>query len=136
MEQTKQKRYDLEKTFKEKLKLFFMIVRPGNIPAIPKERAIGVIAYRPEEAIKKGTEDFAPDKSGLVAIWKGDYVEMEELMKGAGMMKQEVSSQPQPKPTRKPMGKDKFKWSLQLAKDEYLTSQKDKKDLERIIKKI
>ncbi len=122
-----QKSYFLEKIFKEKLKIYFveLLLNPRQ-----REGIRGIIAYRPDEALDIAKKRFSDNKK-TISLNQNDFMYVEEVLEVVGDRKEK--EQPQ-KPQKS--NKEQFKWSLQLAKDEYVKSKEDKKVLEKIIEKI
>ena len=132
-------KYDMERAFKEKLKLFFIIVRFAHIQ---KERVVGVVAYKQEDAMRKMDDDYK-DQSGVSFVSYGDFVLIEEILSSINVKgvvikqsipltpKFEKDSEPQPV-----LGVGAFKSSLLLVLNEYVKEGKDQKELRRIVSNI
>ena len=134
-------KYEIEKEFKEKLKIYFLIVRPANISPIQNERAIGVVAYKTDEAIKKAQQNWSAP--GMVIISHGDYVLMDEILSKVNVEGLTIIEAPQIRDEIQPgqiiqprMGIQGFKEGLLLAMNEYVKEEEDKKSLKRIIENI
>ena len=134
-------KYPFKKNFSESLKLFFIIIRPAAIPEIPNERAVGVVAYRSMDALKKAQGDYG-DKTMRAILHPNDFMDVEELIKRVNA--KEADSEV--KPSRKQFSEEKmtithdigfdgFKSGLLFAVDKYLKEKKDKEQMKELIKK-
>lgn len=142
-EETEEERIKLEKEFKEKLKLYLIIMRPIDSPAITVERAVGVLAYRPVDAIAKAQQIWGGE--GIGTVYHGDYILMEQLL--SLLDEEEIEERKEKTKARKKKTSQKtenqpkmpletFKASLLMVMNEYVEDEKDRKTLARIIKKI
>ena len=139
MEKIQQKKYEIKKTFNEALKIYFLIVRPAIIPPIMNERAIGVVAYKVEDAVEKAREDYATP--GMTAISHNDYISVEDMLKKINVEGITIVSAPQSprdvKPEKKPtIGLEGLKAGLLLAMEEYVKNKEDQEHLKRIVSNL
>lgn len=136
------KLFPLKKTYEEDLKIFFMAVRtnPNHLGIEPgKEKFIGVVAYRHDDAIKKAGQVYGADwKTGLGVYSNGDFetianlfatIDGPELRK---LIKDELNEQEPPKK----MAPETFKASLLLTAEEYVSDPNDRKELKRIVQNV
>lgn len=137
-------KYNIEKDFKEKLKIFFMIVRPAMHPPIQGEKVIGVVAYRPEDAMRKAKDEHDAQQ-GLTIISYGDNVSIVELLSRINVegvtVAAPIAEVPQmPKFEKAPvMGIEGLKSGLLYILNEKTIEgieEKDQEDLKRIIGNI
>lgn len=133
----------LNREIKERLKLFYFIVRPKKYSAVPDEHSHGVISYRVDDAVNFLTQKILPSvrptscsPMDLGIIWTGDFIYFDELMgKVEGQEAIRFVTPKEPVVTPQPkMGVEQFRHSLMLALDQFVENEKDKKDLTRILK--
>jgi len=135
MNQTQPTKYDLEKHFKEKLKLFLMSIRPLNAPIIQNEKLTGIVGYRENDAMNKARTIY--NVPGFKILHNaGDNIPIEELLRrikveGVTIAEPQTIVNLPVKPS-----KEQFVNNLKLFADEMVTSDTDKKVLKRIIGKI
>jgi len=132
-------KYSLEKDFKEKLKIFFMAVRPGPPNFLSDERFVGIISYTHDSAFQKGNEIFLKDKSkNLSLISHGDYELMENILGNLELVGKAIVIEKEKiieKPAEK-IGIEQFKNSLKLILNDYIKDENDRIFLARIINTI
>lgn len=139
-QQIEPKKLEIEKDFKEKLKLYFIIIRPGIYPPIPNEHVKGILAYRTEDALARAKQD--EEQPGLAFIYTGNYIYVDELLKRIKTEGVTIISTPKktvPQAIMYPpskIGLEGFKVGLKMAAEEYLEDEKDKKKAKELINKI
>ena len=138
------KKYEIEKDFKtrEKLRIFFLIIRPRNIPRIEHERVIGVIAYRHDEALEKIRKDYLEKNPSFESLLhEKDYIYVEDVLKVINVEGITIINVPEVLKDVKPdqiiptIGFEAFKSGLLFAVDKYLKEKKDKEQMRKLIKK-
>ena len=132
-------KFKLKKDFEEKLKIYFLFVKDDQ--AMPHGQIIGaIVAYRPEDALTKARQDY-PNKN---IFWQGQFVTIEDLLKmlyseeGIITIKiepKEISFQKERILPQK-LNKEQFVQGLQLATDEFVKDENDKKNIKEALKKI
>lgn len=133
-------KFPLSRTAEERLKMFYMIVRPDTTPLIKNERVRGVIAYRPEDAIGFIKETEPVPRMSIV--WTGNYDFIDDILKKTKEEKTEGGEVESTTPTEQPKklpSKQQFLWNIQLVSDEMtegVIKEEDQENLKRIIKTI
>ena len=146
----------LEKSYRERLKIFFLITRPMKKepekkgwfrflkkekgPFLPdgmamnkEEHVNGILAFRPEEAMEFIKPKIKPD---MMIIWTGDFAFVDEIMRKIGETeKKEVKIELVSTPTPR-MGFDNWKNSILMMANEYIEDEAKRKTLIEIISLI
>jgi len=133
-----------EKIGEEKLKIFFMGIRPFQFSFIGNERFIGIVAFDEKEALKKATELYLKDTSNMMVLSHSeDFEYIDNLLKHLDLKSLDGNPLIIEKPVYidKPIqqitiGKESFITGLKMAKEEFIKNENDKKELERIINTI
>jgi hypothetical protein len=133
------KKYNIQKDFKEELKVFLFVVRPSNCVVNP-EKLVGVLGYRSEDVIKTAGQQFCPPGSGLVAFSHGDYIPVSKILeavKGKTSF-EKINIKPVVQPIISPpkYSKEQFISGLLLVCDDFVKNKNDKKEIKRIISGI
>jgi hypothetical protein len=130
--------FEMEREFREKLKIFLFFVKTENIvPDSEKEKIGMIIAYRPQDAIDKAIVEY-PGKN---IFYQGQSMEVEEFIKGVAWVgnmsdiKKEVELPLQPAIKTEDLSKEKFKAGLLLVLNKF-TKEDDKETLLKIINNI
>ncbi len=134
---TKQTKYDLEKDFKEKLRLFLMSVRPILSPPIAVEKLVGIVGYRERDAMMKAQKEYATP--GLkIAYNAGDSILIEDLMRTIKLEGVTIAESPVETTINMPIKptKEQFVNNLKLFADDFVDDEEDRKVLKKIINKI
>jgi len=134
-------RLPMEKEFKEKLKLFLLVVQPAIFPDVPNLHVSAQLAYRYEDALLK-TKETMPKEMSI--YFNGDFVIIEKLLEaiqevegGVKIESPGVIPLPSPSPAAAPlMGFEAFKAGLLMCLHEYVYEEQDVQDLQRILNKI
>jgi len=129
----------LQREQKSRLRLFAIISRPSNWPALPGEKVWMILAFGPEEAMEKAKAEVkAVNPLNQAIIYTGDFCWMDELIrKIKGGEVGVASAQPSTIVLQTPpMGVEGFRAGLLMARDEYIKDEEDKKTLDRIIKSL
>ncbi len=124
---------------KARLRLFSIISRPSQWPALPGEKVWMILAFGPEEAIERTKAEVkAINPMEQSIIYTGDFCWMDELIRKTkgGEAGVTIAQPPTIVLQTPPMGIDGFKASLLMAKDEYLEKKEDRETLDRIIKSL
>lgn len=137
---TQPQKLEIEKSFKEKLKLYLFIVRPDNILPHPNERLAGIIGYRIEDAIVRAKQDHA--KPGMGIIYTGDFIYIKDLIKLVG--KEATTIQKEPILEKEPFlkefipvtNREQFIWNLNLLNDYYIENEEDRENVKKAIKNL
>ena len=146
----------LQKDYRERLKIFFIITRPmqrkpekkgwfGFLkkekgPFLPdgmmmnkEEHVNGILAYRPEEAMEFIKSKIKPD---MMILWTGDFAFIDEIIKKVGEVerrdiKMEVVSVQTPR-----MNFDGWKNSVLMMANEFVQDEAQRKTLIEIVSLI
>jgi len=140
----------LSRNVDERLKIFYIIVRPDSIPItcakcnhqfklnlrlLNGEAVRGIVSYRPEDAlaIVKGKEG----KIGYSIIWTGDFSYVDEIVNRVSPKPVEPMIIKQP--VEEPQTKEQFLWNILMVSDNMVAgalTDKEKVEFKRIVKKI
>ena len=133
--------YELEKQFKEKLKIYFFCARTANplTPQVINERFFGVVGYRQEDAFKRANEMYK-DVPQTAIITHGDNTLIEDLLRN---VKVEGVVLPPPLPQKPPqtivqpmIGKEGLRAGLLYALDHYVKDEEKNKSLKKMVEEI
>ena len=137
------KKYSLERDSKEKLKIFYMIFRPGINPPMMNEKVFGIVGYNVDEARTKAMEIYKIPKGSqpFIIISYGDHALIEDILKRVdkvGSIKTEETKEVIIMPPK--LGKEQFVNNIKLACDEFagelLENEKDREDLKKLVNKF
>ena len=136
MTQVNEKKYNLTRDFKEKLKLFLMIVKPRMLPPVPEEKPICVVAYRAEDAVAESNRSFGNGENAI--YYGGVFVLVEDIIKRINEVGGGVEAMPQSPLVLvpPPLGVEGFRSGLLMACDRFLEDEEDKKMIKGIINKL
>jgi hypothetical protein len=130
----------LTQDLKARLRLFAIITRPPNWPALPGEKIWMILAFGPEEAIERAKQECrAINPMDQAVIYTGDFCWMDELIRKTKGGEAGIAIAQPPAVTitaTPPIGIEGFKAGLLMAKNEYVESLEDKEILDRIIKSL
>lgn len=131
---TQTQKFEPERKIEEDLKIYFMISRPRS-PEIPGEAVLGVLAYNLEDALLKANTIIP---KGFNITFHGQTATVKQLINMISFGQNVVVPVAKEKPLEvKPRTtKQQFLWNLQMLADDFVKDEKDKKKLERIIKKV
>lgn len=134
----KPEKYKISAEFTEKLKIFFMIVKPDSIP-IPQFKAVGVLGYRMQDAMETAKKTYLKDSPGFSVVGNSnDFAFIEDILTRVHVAG--ITINPQVQVIKENdfslIGKDGFIAGLKMASDVYVVNQKDKEEIKRIIATI
>ena len=148
VEVPQESKFDLEKDFKEKLKLFLFLAKNDPQPPPREYKIVGILDYRSQDALPKAAQQ---SKNGFV-YYGGDYISIDHLLSKiassdfSDILKIEkdisITGGVEETPSEKLfsaetlLGIDQFKHSLELVLDAYIKDEKDREELRKIIAKI
>jgi len=131
---TKPAKYELEKEFKERLKLYLMSIRPFNSPVIPNEKLIGIVGYRENDAMTKARTTY--NVPGFKILHNaGDNIPIEDLMRRIKLEGVVIAEAPTETVINLPVKptKEQFVNNLKLFCDEMVTSDTNRKAVKKAI---